>query len=190
MPLFFSRKEVYQIFLTGALLFHSVFQHSSPLNSFPSWKLIHSSFCYVFQSGFVKSYLHRTTIFLANHVPPILQWLLEAFQPSLPKPHTSSHVHSNQTYFAQWCQQGISIWDLREPRCIWRERLWTEKQELMWFFLKLQLKGMSIYAVRVTVKWNYILNSWETITKPCALTILFETFHLLKLDITKRHLTV
>lgn len=90
----------------------TVFQCISPLTLLPpekKKKVICINLLNVFHLSLGNSYLHRPTILLSNHVPPVLQRTLQAFESSLPEPHTTSHVHTNQAYFAQWCQEGISI---------------------------------------------------------------------------------
>lgn len=147
-----------QIFSQAYFHFKGVF-NSSPLTPLPAENSFATHFVKHF-SALWSPYLHRTTVFLADHVPPVLQWLLEAVQPRLPEPHTTSHVHRNQTHFAQWCQQGIGVRDLREPRCVRRERLRSEKQELMWFFSKLQLKRELVF-LQLRRQLNEITSSFH-----------------------------
>lgn len=128
---YFSVKTSIQFFLQACFYFLLFFNASlpSPFSHLKKKKVICINLLNVFYLSLGNSYLHRPTILLSNHVPPVLQRTLQAFESSLPEPHTTSHVHTNQAYFAQWCQEGISIRDLREPRCIRRERTWAEKQE-------------------------------------------------------------
>lgn len=104
---------------------------------------------HVFITISFNCYLHMSVTVLSNHVSPLHERLLQAFEASFPEPDTPSHINSHDAALIPLSQQSICVRNSRYPRSIWRERLCTERRAQRKIRNHAEQAGDSLMGIRL-----------------------------------------